>query len=349
MRYWLEATPDELAAFVKEAGQPAFRAKQLRDWLHGKRVPDAAAMTNVPAALRDTLTQAGTLRALTELERRDAADGLTSKWLHQAAGPDELVESVLIVEKRHTRRTVCVSCMVGCPLACAFCATGKGGFVRNLSAGEIIEQVYAIDAFVRERDGLGVSHVVFMGMGEPMLNLDSVLRAADTFADASGLGLSGRHLTISTAGVPEGILRLAESGRNYRLALSLHAANQDTRERIMPIAKRHPLPDVVAALERFAETSSRDVTFEYCLIDGVNDSDRDARDVAALVGRFGGRVNLIPMNGVADASFRAPPAGTVRRFQEELERRGVSAPVRMEKGAEIGAACGQLRAERKGK
>lgn len=347
MRHWLEATPDELALFMKEAGHPAFRAKQVRDWLHAKRVGDVAAMTNVPAALRDALARAGALRALTELERRDAADGLTSKWLHRAGGDGELVESVLIVEKRRTRRTVCVSCMIGCPLACAFCATGKGGFVRNLSAGEIIEQVYAADAFVRARDGEGVTHAVFMGMGEPMLNLDAVLRAADVFADPAGLGLSGRHLTISTAGVPEGILRLAESGRNYRLAVSLHAADQSLRERLMPIARRHALPELVAALDRFAQTASRDVTFEYCLIDGVNDSVKDARDVAALAKRFGGRVNLIPMNGVSGAEFRASPAAAVRRFQEELERRGVSAPVRMEKGAEIGAACGQLRAERR--
>jgi 23S rRNA (adenine2503-C2)-methyltransferase len=180
-----------------------------------------------------------------------------------------------------------------------------------------------------------------------MLNLDAVLRAADAFASPSGLGLSGRRITISTAGVPEGILRLAGSGRKYRLALSLHAANQQVRERIMPIAGRHPLSEVVSALEHFAITASRDVTFEYCLIDGVNDSVRDARDAAALANRFGGRVNLIPMNGVAGSEYRAPPALAVRRFQEELERRGVSAPLRAEKGAEIGAACGQLRAGHK--
>ncbi len=345
--HWLEATRDDIAAYMQNAGQPSFRAKQALDWLHGKRVASFDDMVNLPAALREAMASAGRLRALRELERRDADDGLTSKWLFRGDGDDDLVESVLIIEKRRTRRTVCVSCMVGCPLACAFCATGQGGFGRNLTAGEIIEQAYAADALARENGDGGLSHVVFMGMGEPLLTLDAVLRAADTFADPAGLGLSGRHITISTAGIPDGIRRLADSGRTYRLALSLHAADQRLRERIMPIAKRHPLPDVVAALERFAETASRDITFEYCLMKGVNDSLDDARRVAALTKPFGGRVNLIPMNGVAGAAFAPPSPAVIRRFQEELERCGVSAPVRMEKGADIGAACGQLRAERR--
>lgn len=347
MQSWLEADRDELSAYFKGIGQPAFRAAQFHDWLHAKRVDDFAAMKNIPAALRGSLAADRSLRVLRPLEERRAADGLTAKWLYAADGDErELIESVLIVEKQHTRRTVCVSCMVGCPLACAFCATGQCGFVRNLSAGEIIEQVYAIDGALRSAGDDGVSHVVFMGMGEPLLNFDAVLRAADAFADAKGMGLSGRHLTISTAGIPEGVERLAASGRNYRLAVSLHAPNQAVRERIMPAAKRWPLAELFPALEKFAASSSRDITFEYCLIDGVNAAEGQARELASLIGGFRAKVNLIPMNAVAGAAMKAPPARAIRRFQEILEAKGISAPVRMEKGAEIGGACGQLRAER---
>lgn len=350
MRSWLEMDKDALAAYFKERGQPAFRAAQFHDWLHAKRVAAFDAMKNIPGPLRARLAEDGGLRVLRRLERREAADGLTAKWLYAADEAErELIECVLIIEKQHSRRTVCVSCMVGCPLGCAFCATGQYGFLRNLSAGEIIEQVYAIDGDLRANGGDGVSHVVFMGMGEPLLNFDAVLRAADAFAAPDGMGLSGRHLTISTAGVPEGVLRLAESGRNYRLAVSLHAPNQSVRERIMPAAKRWPLDTLFPALERFAESSSRDITFEYCLIDGVNASEAQARELCTLIGGFRAKVNLIPMNAVAGSTLRAPSAKAIRAFQNVLENAGISAPVRMEKGADIGGACGQLRAERGGK
>lgn len=347
MRHWLASTPDEIAAFAVGAGQPKFRAKQLRDWLHAKRAAAFDAMTNLPAAFREALAEGGELRTLRELERRDAADGLTSKWLWEAEDGG-FVEGVLIIEKHLSRRTVCVSSMIGCPLACAFCATGGGGFQRNLSAGEIIEQVYAVDAFARGLgEGMGVSHVVFMGMGEPLLNFDAVLSAANAFRDAGGMALSGRRLTVSTAGVPEGVRRLAGSGVNCRLAVSLHAPDQRTRERLMPCAKTWPLVELFAALEVFAESSSRDLTFEYCLIDRVNSTRAHARELVRLLVPFRCKVNLIPMNPVPGVPFAAPSAAEVRAFQETLEAAGISAPVRMEKGAEIGAACGQLRAERK--
>ncbi len=347
MRHWLEAGGEDLAAFMAGIGQPAYRARQLADWLHARRVGDFALMGNLPRALRERLAEAGRLRVLTELERRDAADGLTSKWLFAADGEAQ-IESVLIIEKRLSRRTVCVSCMAGCPLGCVFCATGAGGFVRNLSAGEIVEQVYRLDDFARGRgEGMGVSHVVFMGMGEPLLNLEPVLAAAAAFTDPGGMGLSGRHLTISTAGIPEGIRRLAAAGVNYRLALSLHAPNQKLRERLLPAARRWPLAEVLAALDEFAAVSSRDVTHEYCLIDGVNAAPEQARELARLLAGRRGKVNLIPLNPVPGSDLGPPPAGAVRRFQEILEESGIPATVRMEKGAEIGAACGQLRAERK--
>lgn len=353
MESWLGADRDELAAYCGGAGEPAFRAGQLHGWLHAKRADDFAAMKNLPEALRRRLAADRPLRVLSPLEQRASADGLTEKWLFKAGGGErDLVESVLIIEKEKRRRTVCVSCMIGCPLACAFCATGTYGYVRDLSAGEIIEQAYVMDGALRGKGGEGVSHVVFMGMGEPLLNLGAVLRAADAFADPGGMGLSGRHVTISTVGIPDGIVRLAESGRNYRLAVSLHAPNQAIREQLLPAAKRWPLTQVFAALERFAAVASRAVTFEYCLIDGVNSAEKHARELASLIGGFRAKVNLIPMNpmhsgnAAGGGSLRAPSAQAIRRFQEILEARGLSAPVRMEKGADIGGACGQLRAER---
>lgn len=350
MRHWLDMDEQKLAAFFKEHNQPEFRSRQFRDWLHNKRVSTFDAMSNLPAALRATLSEAGSLRALHVLEHRAAADNLTGKWLFAPEGeerPEHLFESVLIIEKQETRRTVCVSCMIGCPLACTFCATGKLGFTRNLSAGEMLEQIYRLDAWSRSGDSSrGVSHVVFMGMGEPLLNLDNVIRTADALAHPKGMNLSGRHITISTAGVAEGILELAALNRNYRLAVSLHAPNQTLREQIMPAARRWRFPELLSALEKFAQTTSRAITFEYCLLKGVNDSPAQARELAGVVRGLDGKVNLIPWNGVAETGLAAPAAKTVRAFQEALESRGVSAPVRMEKGAEIGAACGQLRAER---
>ncbi len=345
--HWLEKTAEELTALLAEWKQPRFRAKQIYGWLHDKRVADSDAMTNIPAHLRELLHTAASLRQLRELERRDADDALTSKWLFEA--DRTLVETVLIVERRHSRRTVCVSSMAGCPLGCVFCATGRHGYTRDLSAGEIIEQVYRVDNFCRaENPGEGVSHVVFMGMGEPLLNLDAVLAAAATFAMPEGMNLSGRHITLSTVGVPDGIRRLAELGVNYRLALALLAPNQKIREKLLPAAKRWQFDELFPALEEFAAVASRDMTFEYCLIDGVNASEKDARELAKKASRFRAKINLIPLNPVPGFDAKPPGANAVRAFRDILEERGVSATIRVEKGQEIGAACGQLRAERLG-
>lgn len=352
MRHWLGANKDEVADFLAESAQPGYRAAQFRDWLHKRRVDNFDAMKNLPQALRQLLAGKGALRSLAPLDRRETADGLTGKWLFSAGSDsnreeEELVESVLIIEKQLSRRTVCVSSMIGCPLGCRFCATGALGFGRNLSAGEIIEQVYRLDAHARTLgDDMGVSHVVFMGMGEPLLNLGAVLPAAAAFADADGMGLSRRHITLSTAGVPEGIRELAARKVNYRLAVSLHAPNQKLREQLMPAAKRWPLPDLFAALRDFAKVASRDPTFEYCLIDKVNSSPRHAEELARLLGGLKGKVNLIPFNPVPGGDFAPPAAAAVRKFQDILEDAGIPVTVRMEKGAEIGAACGQLRAEK---
>jgi 23S rRNA m2A2503 methyltransferase len=297
MRHWLGLSQPELSAWIAEQKQPAFRAKQLADWLHAKRVISPDRMANIPAALRLAVAENGCVRSFDEVDRKDARDGLTSKWLLSSTDDASrtLVESVLIIEKELRRRTVCVSSMAGCPLDCAFCATGRNGFVRNLSAGEIIEQAYRADAYARSRnDAPGVSHIVFMGMGEPLLNLDAVLPAAERFADPVGLGLSGRHITISTAGIPDGIRELARRQVTYRLAISLHAPNQAIREKIMPVAKRWPLPEIFDALDAFSAIASRALTFEYCLIDGVNATVPNAKELAGRIRRYQCKVNLIP-------------------------------------------------------
>lgn len=353
MQYWLELGRDQLAAFMAQHNQPRYRSGQIWDWLHTHRVDSYEAMKNIPAELRRLLAEHGHICSLEELECRRTEDGLTAKWLFSAGSAESnreetLVESVLIVEKEHRRRTVCVSSMAGCPLGCLFCATGQLGFVRNLNAAEIIEQVYRVDQACREQQGENVSHIVFMGMGEPLLNLDAVLAAAHVFTDPKGLGLSGRHITISTTGLPDQIRQLAGLGLNYRLALSLHAPNQKLREQIMPIARKCPLDDLFDALRKFAATTSRDITFEYCLIDKFNGSQKEARELVSLLSGFRAKVNLIPYNPVAGFDGKTPSADTVARFRDILENAGVAATIRVEKGREIGAACGQLRAERKG-
>ena len=343
MRHWLEADSGELATFMAEAGEPAWRTEQFRRWLHQERGADFAAMKNLPKTLRLRLAGAGRLRVLDERARRSSADGLTRKLLFAAPG-EAPIECVLIVEKRHSRRTACLSCMAGCPLGCRFCATGSGGFVRSLSSGEMVEQAYRLDALAREAGESGISHIVFMGMGEPLLNLGAVLAAIDRLADSDGLGISARRITISTAGVPEGVARLAGSKCTCRLALSLHAPDQKLREWLMPAASRWPLSEVLAAADRFAAAASRRITYEYCLIDGVNSSPAQAGKLARLLSGRRGKVNIIPLNPVPGNGFRPPPPATTRRFQATLEAAGVPCTVRMEKGSDIGAACGQLRA-----
>ncbi len=270
MTHWLDLDANALQTLLQSLNQPAYRAKQLEEWLHLKRADAWPDMKNLPAELKTALGQIGPLRSLHELERRSAADHLTHKWLFEAqpetapnaTAKSHCLEAVLIIEKHHARRTACLSSMIGCPLNCAFCATGKLGFTRSLSAGEILEQAYRLDAWSRQQQHVGLSHIVFMGMGEPLLNLPAVLAAARRLNNPVGLGLSGRHLTISTVGIPDGIRTLSDSGVVHRLAVSLHAPNQKIRERLMPAAKQWPLAELLPALEKYAETSARDLTFE---------------------------------------------------------------------------------------
>ncbi len=300
-------------------------------------------MTNLPKELRQRLGEVFLLKLLDPLETLESTDGSTRKVLFRL--PDgETIESVFMLYQR--RRTVCVSTQVGCPIGCPFCATGRSGFRRNLKPGEIIDQVLH---FAREaRKGVGdsskpVTNVVFMGMGEPLLNYEATLQAIRTLNDQRGFNLGARRFTISTVGIVPGIRRLAGEGLQVELAVSLHAPNDEIRDRLVPVNKGYPLKRLLVACQEFIEKTKRRITFEYVLINGVNDSISHARELASLLKGMLCHVNLIPMNPIPGVSMGPPPKRRVLAFEEELRRQGISVTLRASKGADIQAGCGQLR------
>jgi len=327
-----DATPDDVAALLDD--EPAYRVRQVWDGLY-RRGLRPAEMTELPAPLRrrlDDLLPA----ALTEVARRTSDGGTTTKWLWGLDGGGR-VESVLM--RYGGRVTLCVSSQAGCAMACSFCATGQAGFGRNLTAGEIVEQVVvARRAALPDR----LSNVVFMGMGEPLANFDRVWTAVGIIHDA--LGLSARHLTISTVGVVPGILRLATEALPVTLAVSLHAGNDELRDRLVPLNRRYPLARLVDACHRYVEASGRRMSFEWALIDGVNDRPSDAAELAALARPLRAHVNLIPLNPTPGYPVRGTPPARVRDFARLVGNLGVRATVRVTRGADIDAACGQLAA-----
>ncbi len=336
----------ELSAVMEEMGEKKFRAKQLWQWLHQKRVVNFDAMRNISAVLKEKIAQRYTLSFLKEIEHKVSSDCLTEKWLFESAEEGTLIESVLIREIKGNRRTVCVSCMSGCPIGCTFCATGQSGFERNLSSAEILEQIYTVDRRCYQIDGKGISNIVFMGMGEPLLNLDNVLNTCKILQDENGMHIGGRKITISTVGVISGIHRLIELGCNYRLAISLHAPEQKLREQLIPTAVKWRLPELINSLREFSKTASRNITIEYCLIDKINSSKKQARELVELLKGLDCKINLIPLNPTAGCDYAAPPADKVRAFQRTLEAHGYNVLLREEKGRDIDAACGQLRANK---
>lgn len=351
MRTILDLTAEDLIAELAAIGEKPYRARQIGEWLHQRCAGSYEDMTNLGKPLRQKLEARLPLRALEEEEHLVSADKLTEKWLFRARAENSgversapaHVETVLIREISGARRTVCVSCMSGCPVGCAFCATGQCGFERNLGAGEILEQIYLAQRRCLAADGQGLSNIVFMGMGEPLLNYDNVLRAARTVSNPAGINLGGRHITISTVGVPSGIRRLLEDGVNFRLALSLHAPEQALREQLIPAAKKWPLSELMPVLREFAASASRQVTIEYCLIHQLNDRKAQARQLADLLCGLPCKINLIPLNPTEGFAYSPPPPDRVRAFQSTLESHGFGTTLREEKGRDINAACGQLR------
>jgi 23S rRNA (adenine2503-C2)-methyltransferase len=329
---------DELAELIK----PAYRADQILQWVYEKQAESFDAMTNLPAELRAKLAEEFQLNAVHELRTRHAAD-TTEKFLfklHDGA----LIETVLIpatpgLSSTDERQTVCVSTQVGCAFGCKFCASGLAGFKRNLSAAEIVDQVCHVQKLTKQR----VDNIVVMGMGEPMMNYDNVLRALRILNAPWALGIGARKMTISTAGVVPGIRRLAEEPMQVRLAVSLHGATDEVRGKIMPINRKFPLKELIAACEHYSKTKGKMLTFEFILIENVNDSLEQAHKLAALARRVHAKVNLIPYNTVEGLSWRRPDRDRCKVFQHVLRQADISATLRIEKGTDIAAACGQLR------
>jgi 23S rRNA (adenine2503-C2)-methyltransferase len=329
---------EELTAWVAGRGQPAYRARQL--WRRLAAGVTFDEMRELPGQLRAELAGSFRRTSVREIRRLEADSGLTTKKLYVLDG-GHTIESVVM---RYPRRsTLCISSQVGCPIGCPFCASGQGPFGRNLRAHEIVEQ--AVDAR-RElaAEGRRLSHVVFMGMGEPLANYDAVLSAVRWMTDPAALGLSPRRVTISTSGLVPRLDRLADEALPFTLAVSLHAARDELRDVLVPINRRYPLGELVPAADRFARRTGRRVSYEWVLLAGVNDTERDAWELGDLLGGRLAHVNLIPYNPVAGAGYGEPEPGAIRSFAALVRAQGLNVTLRDTRGREQDAACGQLRA-----
>ena len=336
-------TREELVAKLAESGQPAFRAGQLLDWVYRKRVRTFDAMTDLPAGLRATMSRQFSLSTI-EVVRRLGSDDTTQKFLFRLSD-GQLIETVLIPAspalygEASDRRTLCISTQVGCAYGCKFCASGLDGWKRNLRAGEIVEQILRAEEISGER----VNNLVFMGMGEPLANYDQLVRAIGIINAPWGVGLGARHITVSTSGLAPQIHLLADQPLQIRLAISLHGATDEVRSQIMPVNRKYPLAVLLDACRYYHSRKKQKLTFEYILIDGVNDTQEQATALAGLAANLEAKVNLIPYNTIDGLIWTRPPLARQKAFQHTLHLRGVAATLRREKGHDIAAACGQLR------
>lgn len=332
----------KMEAFFEEMGEKKFRASQVIQWIHQHGIDDIDAMTNVSKALRTRLRQVAEIRGPEVVHHHQSRDG-TRKWVMRMTGGNS-VETVLIPDG--DRATLCVSSQIGCSLDCTFCSTGKRGFNRNLSAAEIIGQVWvAMRTFLPydRATSRPITNVVMMGMGEPLLNFDNVVDAMDLMMDDWAYSISKRRVTLSTSGVVPALDKLGEVS-DVSLAISLHAANDELREKLVPLNRKYPIAELLAATKRYLAglSDKRKATIEYTLIDGVNDQPKHARELAALLRDVPCKINLIPFNPFNESDFRRPGGDAVKRFQDILSRAGYVATVRTPRGDDIDAACGQL-------
>lgn len=336
MRHWLNLSDAELSDWLVQRGAAPYRGGQVRRWLFARRAGSFAEMTDLPAGLREELAAAFCLWSAAVTAQQRADDG-TEKLLFQ--WPDgHQIESVLL-RAADGRRTICISTQVGCAMGCVFCASGLDGVVRNLTTGEIVEQMLQLQRRLEPQERL--SHVVVMGMGEPLANLANLLPALDRAT--RDLGISARRITISTVGLPAGIRRLAESGHGYHLAVSLHAPDDQLRTRLVPVNRQIGIAAVLEAADAFFARTGRRVTFEYVLLAEVNDRPEHARQLVRLLAGRAALVNLIPYNPVAGLGYHTPSRAAVAQFVAILQRGGLQVKVRHRKGDKIDAACGQLR------
>ncbi len=322
-------------------GEPRFRADQVWGWLYRSLAADFEAMTNLPRPLRERLAAETDLTLLTPLAERASATGQTRKVLFRLRD-GQTIESVLM--RYRQRQTACISTQVGCGLGCVFCATGQGGLARNLSAGEIVAQVLHFARETRPPNSQPpISNIVLMGMGEPLANYAATRQAIATLTDERGYNLGARRITLSTVGLVPGIRRLAGEGLPVNLAVSLHAAEDELRSRLVPINRRYPLAELMAAVREYIARTGRRVTFEYALIAGVNDAPEQARALVRLLAGTLCHVNLIPLNPTPGSPLRPSPRERVNAFRDELAAGGIAATVRLRRGIGIEAGCGQLR------
>ncbi len=333
-----ELSKEEVTTLVAELGDKPYRAKQVWEWLWKKHAPSIDAMSDIPKELRQKLAERAVLRPLAIAEQQRSDDGTVKCAFRTWDG--HVVEGVLIPTEK--RITACVSCQVGCSLDCAFCATGRLKRLRNLSAGEIVDQVWGIHQLAGELYQRPLTNIVYMGMGEPLLNYAAIMHSTERINAEDGMGMSYRRITVSTAGIAKMIRQLGDDGAKFNLALSLHAATDGKRSSMMPINDSNNLEELISALRHYTRLTRKDVTFEYILFRDLNDSLEDARNLVRMCSQVDAKVNLIEYNATDDGRFQRTPMEQALKFQNFLESKGITARIRRSRGRDIDAACGQL-------
>ena len=327
---------EELKTFVKDIGEPAFRAKQLFEWMHKSLIESFDECTNLSKAFRELLKSQVILTRLKTVEVFTSKIDDTRKYLF-ALSDGNIIESVRM--KYEHGNSVCISSQVGCRMGCKFCASTLDGLVRNLTTAEMLDQVYSIQRILGER----VSNIVVMGSGEPLDNYDNIVKFVRIISSDMGLNISQRNITVSTCGIVPNIKKLADEGLNITLALSLHAPNDGIRKTIMPVANKYALKDIIAACDYYFKKTGRRVSYEYSLVAGVNDNMEEAKSLVRLVNGRNIHINLIPVNPIKERDFKQSDKFKIKAFRDFLEKRGVNATIRREMGRDIDGACGQLR------
>lgn len=336
-------SPEELQNFLRDLGEQKFRAKQIYNWMYDNLAVSFDEMNNLPKTLREKLETSASAKSLELITSQNSDSTGTIKYLFLTVD-NQKIETVLIPEGE--RKTLCISTQVGCPLDCKFCATGLMGYKRNLTPGEIVDQYFLTTKDLGEEK---ITNLVFMGMGEPLLNFQGTLFSLKLFTSGISTGLSRNKITVSTAGIPGKIKELADSGIRVKLALSLHSCFNEVRDKIMPINKKYPLEENISALKYYARETGQKITFEYAMFAGVNDRDEDVKAIAKLCSQLPSKINLIPFNSIAhmdpggiSAALEPTPFSKLLDFAEKLRSKNIRVMVRDTQGDDIAAACGQL-------
>lgn len=326
----------DLSLFLKEQQEPSFRAQQIFDWIYHKKILSYASMSSLSKNLRHILEEKRPFPILLELKRDVSKDG-TTKFLWKLSD-GQTIETVYIPTQK--RRTLCISSQAGCKFGCRFCASGLGGWKRNLTTGEIIAQVLRVCDMIKPEQ---ITHLVFMGVGEPFDNYDQVLKAVRTLNAPEGLGIAARRITISTCGIIDGIHRFAQENIQVELSVSLHAPFDDVRSQLMPVNQRYKLKDLIQACKQYAQKTNRQVTFEYILIKNMTSTPKAAEALALLMKGWLSKINLIPCNAIKEFSYQPPSRVEIVQFKQILEKKGIVVTLRTPRGEDVSAACGQLR------